>query len=243
MKPMTIIPAIDLIDGKCVRLTRGDYGQTKVYGEDPLAVARSFERAGATRLHLVDLDGAKASGPVNLAVLRRIAAGTDLEIEFGGGIKSEAALQAVFDAGAAFAICGSVAVTDPDGFSCWLDRFGGRIILGADLRDGCVATRGWLDTSAVTAVDLLSRFNGRLGQAIVTEIARDGMLSGVDIPFYQSLQEAFPSIDIIVSGGISCAGDLLACRQAGLRGVIVGKALYEGRIGLDQLFRGGNEGC
>ncbi len=243
MTEMNIIPAIDLIGGKCVRLTQGDYGRSKVYGEDPLEVAAAFEQAGAKRLHLVDLDGAKASAPVNLEVLRRIVRNTGLSVEFGGGIKSEASLKAVLEAGASYAICGSIAVTDPDSFSCWLDRYGERIILGLDLRDGRVATRGWLDTSTLTAEAVLERSGGRVRQAIVTEIARDGMLGGVDVPFYTRLQEAFPSVDIIVSGGISCEEDILACRDAGLRGVIVGKALYEGRVDLARMFRGGDPGC
>ena len=243
MNKLNVIPAIDLIGGKCVRLTQGDYARSKVYEEDPLAAAAAFRAAGARRLHLVDLDGAKAAAPVNLEVLRRIVRETGLSVEFGGGIKSETSLETVLEAGASFAICGSIAVTDPDTFSRWLDRYGERIILSLDLRDGCVATRGWLDTSSLTAEDVLNRFGGRVRQAIVTEIARDGTLQGVDTAFYRRLQDAFPDVDIIVSGGVAGLADLEACAAAGLRAAVVGKALYEGRIDLKKVFRGGDGAC
>lgn len=243
MRELDIIPAIDLIGGKCVRLTQGDYSRLKVYGDDPVEVACAFRNAGATRLHLVDLEGAKASAPVNLDVLGRIKAVTDLTIEFGGGIKTRESLSAVLDSGADYAICGSVAVTDPGTFSSWLEEYPGKIIISLDLRDGLVATRGWLDTSAVPAREVLERFRGRVDQAIVTRIECDGMLGGIDTGFYKSLQEDFPEIGIIVSGGVSTLEDLMDCENAGLRAAIVGKAFYEGRIDPAEVFRGGNGTC
>lgn len=236
MTDLNIIPAIDLIDGQCVRLTQGDYAKSKVYSTDPLSVAKSFEAAGATRLHLVDLDGAKASKPANLEVLRRIVRGTSLTVEFGGGIKSEESLERVLDAGASYAICGSVAVAEPQMFRGWLERLGGRIVLGLDLKDGLVATHGWLQTSKLSAGDVLSSFGGLVEQVVVTEISKDGMLQGVDAGFYSKLQAEFPDVEVIVSGGVSSMDDLRALRAAGLKAAIVGKAIYEGRVGLEELF-------
>ena len=243
MRNLEIIPAIDLIDGRCVRLTQGDYSRMIVYSDDPVEVARSFQDSGATRLHLVDLDGAKAASPVNLDVLRRITAATSLKIEFGGGIKTREALVAALEAGASYVICGSVAVTDPDSFSNWLDDYSGRIILGIDIRNGFVATRGWLDTSSVTAYDLMNKFRNGLNQVIVTRIDSDGMMGGVETDFYKSLQDAFPEVDVIVSGGVSSKEDLIECEKAGLRSVIVGKAFYEGRLNPSDVFGGGNGPC
>ena len=243
MKTLQVIPAIDIIGGKCVRLTRGDYSLMNIYKDDPLEAALAFRDAGARRLHLVDLDGAKSSIPVNLDVLERIVSRTGLTVEFGGGIKSAASLDAALDAGASYVICGSIAVTDLETFSSWLACHPGRIILSLDLRDGLVATRGWLDTSGLTARDVLRRFSGSLEQAVVTRIECDGTLSGVDVGFYESLQSEFPDIDIIVSGGVSSQKDLDACERAGLRAAIVGKALYEGRIDPKKLFRGGETIC
>ena len=243
MKTLEVIPAIDIIGGKCVRLTRGDYSLMNIYKDDPLEAALAFQDAGARRLHLVDLDGAKNSGPVNLDVLERIAAQTRLTVEFGGGVKSAAALDAAINAGASYVICGSIAVTDPGTFSSWLQSRPGKIILSLDLRNGLVATRGWLDTSDLAAGDILRRFRGSLDQAVVTQIERDGTLTGVDVGFYEALQAEFPDIDIIVSGGVSSREDLDACEKVGLRAAIVGKAFYEGRIGIDSLFRGGDREC
>ncbi len=236
MTDFNIIPAIDLIGGKCVRLTQGDYNKSKVYSSDPLEMAKKFEDAGAKRLHLVDLDGAKASRPANLDVLERIAGGTSLTVEFGGGIKSEESLNMVLDSGASYAICGSVAVTQPEMFRSWLEKFGQRIILGLDLKDGKVATHGWLETSQVPAEALLESLEGLVNQVIVTEISRDGMLQGVDVDFYSSLQKSFPEVEVIVSGGVSGTDDLLALRSAGLKAAVVGKAIYEGRVRIEELF-------
>jgi phosphoribosylformimino-5-aminoimidazole carboxamide ribotide isomerase len=233
---MDIIPAIDILSGRCVRLTQGDYGRKKEYSSDPVEVARTFEQAGAKRLHLVDLDGARSAAPQNLDVLRSIVSATSLVVEFGGGIKSEASLEAVLEAGARYAICGSIAVTAPDTFSAWLDQYGDRIILGVDVRGGLVATHGWLKTSRLTAVDAISSWRDRIKQVIVTEIDRDGMLRGVNLEFYAGLQQQFPGQDIVVSGGIGTIEQLAELKAAGIRAVIVGKALYEGRIKLESLF-------
>ena len=233
---MDIIPAIDILGGRCVRLTQGDYGRKKEYSSDPVEVARTFEQAGAKRLHLVDLDGARSAAPQNLDVLRSIVSATSLVVEFGGGIKSEASLEVVLEAGARYAICGSIAVTAPDTFSAWLDQYGDRIILGVDVRGGLVATHGWLKTSRLTAVDAISSWRDRVKQVIVTEIDRDGMLRGVNLEFYAGLQQQFPGQDIVVSGGIGTIEQLAELKAAGIRAVIVGKALYEGRIKLESLF-------
>ncbi len=232
-----LIPAIDLIDGSCVRLTQGDYAQKSLYATDPLEVAKGYEGIGIRRLHVVDLDGAKASKPQNLRVLERIASSTSLDVQYGGGIKDNQALGSVFDAGASRAICGSIAVTNPELLLDWLDCYGPlRMILGADLRDGAVATHGWLQSSSLTFGQLAERFlPAGLSQAICTDIGRDGMLSGPNTELYLRLQGEFPSLDITVSGGIASLDDLAQLDRLGLRSVIIGKAIYEGRITLKQL--------
>lgn len=234
-----IIPAADLIGGQCVRLTQGDYARQKTYYRDPLEAALRFEEAGIRRLHLVDLDGAKAAEPRNLAVMERIASGTSLEVQYGGGIKSRESLVRVFNAGARQAICGSIAVREPELFAAWLTEFGpGRLILGADVRDGAVAIQGWLESAAMTAPELIERFTPQgLSQVICTDISRDGMLCGPSAAFYADLQAQFPAVGITVSGGISSIGDIEVLDRLGLGSVIVGKALYEGRITLKELQR------
>lgn len=234
-----IIPATDIIDGACVRLTQGDYGRQTTYFRDPLEAALRFEEAGIRRLHMVDLDGAKASEPRNLAVLERVATKTSLEVQYGGGIKSREALRSVFDAGASRAICGSIAVREPELFAGWLAEFGsGRLILGADIRDGSVAIQGWTERSETTVQELIARFAAQgLTQVICTDIARDGMLCGASAEFYAALQGRFPDVEVTVSGGIGSMADIGALDGAGLRSVIVGKALYEGRITLKELER------
>ncbi|MFI3265731.1 MAG: HisA/HisF-related TIM barrel protein, partial [Rikenellaceae bacterium] len=201
---ITIIPAIDIIDGECVRLTCGDYNAKSSYYKDPLEVALKYEDCGLKRLHLVDLDGAKAQQPKNLKVLERIASSTSLELQYGGGIKSDEALSSVFDAGAMRAICGSIAVKEPQKFEQWLTKFGAEhIILGADTRDGKIAINGWLESSEVGVEELISRFAGfGLSQVICTDIAKDGMLQGPSTELYVYLQNIFPDIDITVSGGL-----------------------------------------
>ena len=231
-----IIPAIDLIDGRCVRLTQGDYYQKKVYDGSPVDVARSYADCGVRRIHLVDLDGAKAGAPKNLASLEAIAKAVSCEIEWGGGLSDEASVQAAFDAGATHAIIGSVAARRPDLLETWLKKFGAKMILGADVRDGRIAVSGWQDSVALSIEDLVSRFQGfGLQECIVTEISRDGMLQGPASALYVRLQRDFPEISFTVSGGISGMADIRALDALHLRKVIVGKAIFENRISLEDI--------
>lgn len=231
-----IIPAIDLIDGRCVRLTRGDYGQKKVYDGAPVDMARRYADAGVSRIHLVDLDGAKAGSPCNLRVLEAVASAVPCELEWGGGISSPEALESVFNAGATHAIIGSIAALQPERFEQWLGRFGSRLILGADVRDGLIAVKGWTSLSQLSVEDLVQRFLPLgLKECIVTDISRDGMLGGPASALYQRLQEAFPALSFTVSGGISSMDDIRALDAMGLRKVIVGKAIYEERITLKDI--------
>ncbi len=231
-----IIPAIDLIAGRCVRLTQGDYGQQKIYDASPLELARRYAAAGAPRIHLVDLDGAKAGEPRNLPVLEAIASAVDCELEWGGGIGSSDALRRVLEAGASHAIVGSVAALQPQLFEQWLQRYGERVILGADVREGRVAVKGWQEQTPLRIETLLERFAPLgLRECIVTDISRDGMLQGPSQALYVQLQEAFPALSFTVSGGISSLEDLRSLDRLHLKKVIVGKALYEGRIPLKDL--------
>ena len=232
-----IIPAIDLMDGKCVRLTQGDYGQKKEYSADPVDMAKQYEDCGVTRLHVVDLDGARAKKPCNLRVLENIATKTGLDIEWGGGIKDASSLRSTLDAGADRIICGSIAVDDRDTFTSWLKDFGpSRLILGADVRDGKVATHGWLKDSGLGLDELMGWYvPDGLSQMICTDISKDGMLQGPDFDFYVELNQAWPSVDITLSGGISCIDDLYKAEELGIHSVIMGKAIYEGRITLKEL--------
>ena len=231
-----IIPAIDLMEGRCVRLTKGDYGQKKVYDGSPADVAKQYADAGVQRIHLVDLDGAKAGEPRNLKTLEAIAGAVPCQLEWGGGIANSEALQAVFDAGATHAIAGSVAALRPERFESWLSCYGSRMILGADVRDGQIAVKGWLEQVPVSIDALVERFLPLgLRECIVTDISRDGMLQGPCTPLYQRLQKAFPKVSFTVSGGISSVEDLRTLDGLGLQKVIVGKALYEQRITLKDL--------
>ena len=234
---INVIPAIDLIDGKCVRLTKGDYNQKKQYDASPLDMALRYQDIGIRRLHLVDLDGAKSSSPKNLHVLEEIAIRTSLEIEWGGGIKSDQALYDAYNAGADYLIIGSVAVSKPDLFARWLDEYGGnRLILGADVNEGRVAINGWLKKSEQTIDALIDRFIPHgLREVICTDISKDGMLQGPTFDLYARLQAKYPEQDIIVSGGISSMDDIRRLNEMHLRHVIVGKAIYEGRITLEEL--------
>lgn len=234
---ITIIPAIDIIDGHCVRLTRGDYSQRKVYDCSPLEMAQAFEDCGVRRLHLVDLDGAKASNPRNLKTLEQIADKVAIELEWGGGIANETDLRSVFSSGASQAIIGSVAALQPDNFSKWLTTFGpGKMILGADIIDGTVAVKGWLKSSSLSLEELIDLFIPQgLSQVIVTDISRDGMLQGPSTELYKRLQNRYTELSICASGGISSMEDILSLDKEGLPRVVVGKALYEGRITLKDL--------
>lgn len=231
-----VIPAIDIIGGRAVRLSKGDYASRKEYG-DPLEMARMFAGAGASRLHLVDLDGAKASEPCNLGILEQIARLGTLSVEWGGGLKSREAVGSVLDAGASYAIIGSLAALKPQMFEEWLSEFGPeRIILGADVLNGAVRVNGWLESAPADLNTLLERFSAAgLTQAICTDISRDGMLGGPSIDFYIALKAQYPSICFTVSGGISSMKDINMLEALGLERVIVGKAFYEGRITIDEL--------
>ncbi len=242
-----IVPAIDLIGGRCVRLTRGDYATKKVYDASPVETARRYADCGVQRIHLVDLDGAKASQPCNLAVLEQIAAAVSCELEWGGGIATTDDVERVFSAGATHAIVGSVAALQPERFAAWLDRWGARMILGADARqteaagaaglEGWrVAVKGWQEEAPLSLDAILRRFAGReLREAIVTDIGRDGMLQGPTTGLYVQLQAAFPQVTFTVSGGVSSMDDIRALDAAGLQKAIVGKALYENRITLKDI--------
>lgn len=231
-----IIPAIDLIKGRCVRLTRGDYEQKKVYDGVPADVARRYADAGVRRIHLVDLDGAKAGEPCNLKVLESIAKVVDCELEWGGGIGDSKALERVFSAGATHAIVGSVAALEPELFEKWQRLYGGSLILGADVRDGLIAVKGWVEQASVTIEELVQRFQPLgLKECIVTDISRDGMLQGPSTALYQRLQQTFPELSFTVSGGVSGMDDIRTLDAAGLKKVIVGKALYEERITLKDI--------
>ena len=235
-----IVPAIDLIGGRCVRLTRGDYATKKVYDASPVETARRYADCGVQRIHLVDLDGAKASRPCNLSVLEQIAAAVSCELEWGGGIASSEDLAQVFDAGASHAIIGSVAALQPERFEEWLSRWGSRMVLGADVRQTAgrwrVAVKGWQEEAPLSLDAILRRFAGReLREAIVTDIGRDGMLQGPTTGLYVQLQAAFPQVTFTVSGGVSSMDDIRALDAAGLQKAIVGKALYENRITLKDI--------
>lgn len=229
-----IIPAIDIINGKCVRLSQGDYQQKTEYAVSPVEMALNYADAGVKRLHLVDLDGAKASRPCNLDSLREIADLGLLDIEWGGGIKSRRHLEDVFEAGAGHAIIGSLAVKQPELMEEWLREFGGeKIILGADLRDGKVSVSGWLEDSELTIDEIINRFLPYgLKEVIVTDISKDGMLQGPNTQLYVDLARRFPEIIFTVSGGISSIEDIDTLDSHGLPRVIVGKAIYENRIPL-----------
>ncbi len=232
-----IIPAIDVIGGKCVRLTRGDYDTEKVYNENPLDVARAFEDAGCRKLHLVDLDGAKSKHIVNYKVLERIAGHTGLCIDFGGGLKSDDDLRIAFDSGARMVTGGSIAVSRRDMFLGWLERYGSdRIILGADSRGGRISTNGWLDDSDENLLDFVKAYAAEgVTQVISTDIDKDGMLGGTAVELYEQILAALPKLRLVASGGVGGWSDIEALDKASVPAVIVGKAIYEGCITLDEL--------
>ncbi len=234
---MEIIPAIDLIDGKCVRLTQGDYGTKKIYNEDPLDVAKAFEGAGIRRLHLVDLDGAKAKRIINVHVLERLASHTKLIIDFGGGIQSHEDINLAFNSGAKMITGGSIAVKNPELFERWLTLFGSeKIILGADVKNKMVAVGGWEETSAWSIDELLTKYIGQGAKyTICTDVAKDGLLQGPSMDLYKEIMSTYPTVKLIASGGVSSVQDLMDLKAAGVFGTIVGKAFYEGRISLKEL--------
>jgi len=236
---MEIVPAIDIIDGKCVRLSKGDYNAQKTYSDSPLDVALRFQDAGIRRLHLVDLDGARSKHIVNYPVLEAITTHTDLTVDFGGGIKSTADLDTALGCGAAMVTVGSTAVTDPDLMMRWISDFGQEhIILGADARDGKISVNGWKEDSVLTLSDFIRDYmNKGITQVLCTDINRDGMLQGPAVELYRSLLKEFPGIKLIASGGVSSVQDLIDLKEAGLPAAIVGKAYYEGRITLEQLSK------
>ncbi|HCA83364.1 MAG TPA: 1-(5-phosphoribosyl)-5-[(5-phosphoribosylamino)methylideneamino]imidazole-4-carboxamide isomerase [Flavobacteriales bacterium] len=237
---MILIPAIDIIDGKCVRLTKGDYSTRKVYNEDPLEVAMQFQDAGLTHLHLVDLDGAKASHIVNWKVLEKIAARTKLHIDFGGGLKSDKDLQIAFNSGAEKITGGSIAVKSPDVFKQWIKDYGTeRIILGADVKEEKISITGWTEDTDTYVCDFLNDYRSSSGieYVICTDIAKDGMLEGPSMELYSKILSEIPSLKLIASGGVSSVSDLEQLKEKGLFAAIIGKAIYEGKISLGELAK------
>jgi len=234
---MDIIPAIDLIDGKCVRLSQGDYDRKTVYNENPLEVAKMFEDSGITRLHLVDLDGAKAHHIVNHRVLETIATKTKLIIDFGGGLKTDDDLRIAFECGAQMITGGSIAVKSPEVFESWISTFGAsKIILGADVKDEKIAVTGWTEDTDLKLLPFLENYTLKgITKVICTDIAKDGMLQGASVELYKKILQAFPKMYLVASGGVSNIGDLEILAEAGLPAVIFGKAIYEGRMALKDL--------
>jgi phosphoribosylformimino-5-aminoimidazole carboxamide ribotide isomerase len=236
-KNMQIIPAIDIIDGKCVRLTQGDYEQKKIYNEHPLEVAKQFEDAGLQRLHLVDLDGAKAGAVKNWKVLETIAGKTSLIIDFGGGIKTEKDVTIVFESGAALATIGSLAVKNETEFVKWLLQFGAeKFLLGADVKNEKIAVGGWLETTDIVIYDFLQKYISQgVQQVFCTDVSKDGLLEGPSVDLYKKIIERFPGLQFIASGGVSSMKDVERLSAIGCSGVIIGKAIYENRISLEDL--------
>lgn len=233
-----LIPAIDIIDGKCVRLTKGDYDQKKVYNENPVEVAQHFESLGFKRLHVVDLDGAKSKHIVNDGVLRAITAATSLVVDFGGGIKTEEDIEKAFDAGAAMLTVGSIAVTNPQLFLNWIKQYGAeKLILGADVRNGKISINGWKEDSSEDLLPFLKQYTDKgVRNVLCTEISKDGTLQGPAIDLYQQIMKAYPDMHLIASGGVSCNDDIRALETADIPAVVFGKAFYEGKIKVEELF-------
>ena len=233
-----LIPAIDIIGGKCVRLSQGDYESKKVYNENPLEVAKMLEAGGIRRLHLVDLDGAASHHIVNYGVLEKIAAATSLVIDFGGGVKSDEDLRIAFESGAQMVTGGSIAVRNPELFGCWIEKYGSeRIILGADVKERRIAVGGWKEESDVDLFPFLDNYRHQgISKVICTDISRDGMLQGPSLELYKEILEHEPELYLIASGGVSSVDDIYRLEKDGVPAVIFGKALYEGRITLDDLL-------
>lgn len=232
-----IIPAIDIIDGKCVRLTQGDYEQKKIYNEHPLEVAKQFEDAGLKRLHLVDLDGAKAGHIKNWKVLETLAAKTSLIIDFGGGVKTEEDVRIIFNSGGAMVTIGSLAVKEEETFVSWLKKYGPeKFLLGADVKDEKIAVHGWQQTTDIWIYDFIEKYIQRgVQQIFCTDVAKDGAMQGPSIELYKSIIEKFPQLYFIASGGVSSVDDIYQLKAIGCKGIIIGKAIYEGKISLTDL--------
>ncbi len=234
---MHVIPAIDLIGGKCVRLSQGDYSRKTDYHDDPLEMAKRFEGVGLSRLHLVDLDGAKAKKIVNGDVLQRICFGTQLAVDFGGGIQAQEELEKAFVLGARQVTGGSIAVRNPSLFETWIDTFGAdRIILGADAKDKKIAVGGWEETTALELIPFIREYYQKgIREVICTDVAKDGLLQGPSFDLYTEILQELPDLKLIASGGVSCLKDLEDLQKIGVYGTIVGKAYYEGKVSLEEL--------
>ena len=233
-----LIPAIDIIDGKCVRLTKGDYDQKKVYNDDPVEVAKQFESLGFRRLHVVDLDGAKSKHIVNVDVLKAITSSTNLIVDFGGGIKTDNDIELAFANGASLVTIGSIAVTQPELFASWLEKYGAdRIILGADVRNGKISINGWKEDSAEDLLPFLKYYiNKGVINVLCTEISKDGMLEGPATELYKEVMAEYPNLNLIASGGISSNEDIKELNRYGIPSVVFGKAIYEGKIDMKELW-------
>lgn len=227
-----LIPAIDIIGGKCVRLTKGDYEQKTTYNDDPVAQAKEFESLGFKRLHIVDLDGAKSKHVVNIDILERITKETSLIVDFGGGVKTEDDIEKVFRAGAEMVTVGSIAVTEPEMFLNWLAKYGAeKIILGADVRNGKISINGWKEDSTEDLLPFLKKYtDAGVRNVLCTEISKDGTLSGPALDLYKSIMTAYPDLHLIASGGVSSNNDITALNEAGIPAVVFGKAFYEGKL-------------
>lgn len=233
-----LIPAIDIIGGQCVRLTKGDYDQKTVYRNSPAEVAKEFEQIGFKLLHVVDLDGAKSKHIVNEQVLKAITAETNLVVDFGGGIKTDADIEKAFSAGASMVTIGSIAVTDPDRFMGWLEKYGAsRIILGADVRNGKISINGWKEDSGEALLPFMKKYiDAGVRNVLCTEISKDGTLAGPAIDLYKEMMATYPELHLIASGGVSSIDDIKALEAAGIPAVVFGKAIYEGKINLKELW-------
>ena len=236
---MLLIPAIDIIGGRCVRLTKGDYTQKTVYAEDPVEVAHRMENLGFRRLHVVDLDGARSKHVVNLDILRRITEETKLVVDFGGGVKTEEDMSKVLEAGAHMVTVGSIAVTAPEMVMQWLEAFGAeRIVLGADVKNGRISINGWKEESSQELLPFLDGYLSKgIRHVLCTDISKDGMLQGPATPLYQTIMQAYPDCQLIASGGVSSIEDIRALAAAGIPAVVFGKAIYEGKIDLKELIQ------
>lgn len=238
MNSIELIPAIDIINGQCVRLTKGDYNQKTVYNDSPSLVAHEFEKIGFKRLHVVDLDGAKSKHIVNSQALHQITSETHLQVDFGGGIKTDEDIETAFANGAKMVTVGSIAVTNPDLFISWMEKYGAeRMILGADVRNGKISINGWKEDSTEDLLPFLKKYiDAGVRNVLCTEISKDGTLQGPAIELYSQVMEAYPQLHLIASGGVSCMADIQALNQAGIPAVVFGKAIYEGKINLKELW-------